>query len=70
MESWFHELEHEPKIRLLKTHSHASERRVYEANKERQGKEKPSPLDHYVIYYGVPGIQPVSYTHLTLPTKA
>ena len=32
----FHELEHGPNMRLLKTHSHASERRGYEAEKERQ----------------------------------
>ena len=36
METRFHELEHESKIRLLKTHSHTSERRDYEADKERQ----------------------------------
>ena len=32
----FHELEHESKMRLVKIHSHTSERRDYEANKERQ----------------------------------
>ena len=36
MEVRFHELEHEAKMRLLKTHSHTSERRDYEADKERQ----------------------------------
>ena len=36
VETRFHELEHESKIRLLKTHSHTSERRDYEADKERQ----------------------------------
>ena len=41
--SWkprFHELEHESKMRLLKTHSHTSERRGYEADKERQVKRE------------------------------
>ena len=40
--SWkprFHELGHESKVRLLKTHSHISERQGNEASKERQ-KEK------------------------------
>ena len=40
MEIRFHELEHEQKIRLLKTYSHASERRDYEADKERQEKRE------------------------------
>ena len=38
METRFHELEHEFKRRLLKTHSHTAERRVYESDKERQQK--------------------------------
>ena len=36
VETRFHEVEHDSKMRLLKTHSHTSERRDYEANKERQ----------------------------------
>ena len=36
METWFHELDNESKMRLLETHSHTSERRDYEADKERQ----------------------------------
>ena len=38
METRFHELfiEHESKLRLLKTHSHNSERQGYEADKEHQ----------------------------------
>ena len=40
MEVRFHELEHEAKMRLLKTHSHTSERRDYEADKKCQGKGK------------------------------
>ena len=39
METRFHELEHESKV-LLKTHSHTSERREYEAGKERQEKRQ------------------------------
>ena len=35
MEPRFHELKHESKMRLLKIHSHTSERRNYEADKER-----------------------------------
>ena len=31
VETLFHELEHESKMRLLKTHSHTSEQRGYEA---------------------------------------
>ena len=38
MKTRFHELKHEPKIRLLKTHSHTSERRGCEADKKRQEK--------------------------------
>ena len=38
METRFHELEHDSKMRLLKTHSHTSERRDYEADKKRQEK--------------------------------
>ena len=41
--SWkrrFHELERESKTRLLKTHSHTSERRGYEADKEFQVKRE------------------------------
>ena len=40
METRFHELEHESKMRLLKTHSHTSGWRGYEADKERQVKVK------------------------------
>ena len=41
METRFHELEHESKIRLLKTHSHTSERRGYEADTKRsEGRER------------------------------
>ena len=36
----FHELEHESKMRLFKTHFHTSERRGYKADKERQEKGK------------------------------
>ena len=36
MEARFHELEHESKMRLLKAHPHTSERRHYQADKERQ----------------------------------
>ena len=39
METRFHELEHESKV-LLKTHSHTSERREYEAGKERKEKRQ------------------------------
>ena len=39
VETRFHELEHESKMRLLKTHSHTSERRDYEDDKERQEKK-------------------------------
>ena len=46
METRFHEVEHESKMRLLKTHSHTSERRDYEADKERQEKrERKRPID-------------------------
>ena len=38
VETRFHELEHESKMRLLKTHSHTSERRGYQADKKRQEK--------------------------------
>ena len=40
MELLFHKLEHEPKIRLLKTHSYTSERRDYEAGKDHQEKRE------------------------------
>ena len=40
VETRFHELEHESKMRLLKTHSHTSERRDYEADKELQEKKE------------------------------
>ena len=40
METRFHELEHESQMRLLKTHSHTSERRGYKADKKRQEKGK------------------------------
>ena len=36
----FHELEHESKIRLLKTQSHTSGRQGYEADMERQVKRE------------------------------
>ena len=36
VQTQFHELEHELKMRLLKTHSHTSERRDHEADRERQ----------------------------------
>ena len=36
VETRFPELEHVSKVRLLKNHSHTSERRGYEADKERQ----------------------------------
>ena len=42
MQTRFHEPKHESKMRLLKSHSHTSERQGYEAGKERQeekGKE-------------------------------
>ena len=38
METRFRDLEHESKMRFLKTHSHTSERRGYEVDKERQEK--------------------------------
>ena len=45
VEARFHELEHESKIRLLKTHSYTSERRDCEADKERQKNgEKRRPI--------------------------
>ena len=37
--SRFHQLEHESKTRLLKTHSHTSERLGYEARKKREEKQ-------------------------------
>ena len=40
METRFHELENESKMRLLKNHSYTSERRDYEADKERQAKRE------------------------------
>ena len=40
METRFRELEHESNMRFLKTHSHTSERRGYEADKERQVKRE------------------------------
>ena len=40
METRFHELEHESKMRLLKIYSHISERRGYEADKKRQEKRE------------------------------
>ena len=40
VETPIHELEHVPKMRLLKTHTHTSERRGYEADKERQEKRE------------------------------
>ena len=40
METRFHELEHESKMWLLKTHSHTSEQRSYEPDKGRQEKGK------------------------------
>ena len=40
METRFRELEHESNMRFLKTHSHTSERRGYEADKERQEKRE------------------------------
>ena len=57
MEVRFHELEHEAKMRLLKTHSHTSERRDYEADKKclakvkerrpsREGREKSQRKAH------------------------
>ena len=36
METRFHETEHESNMRLLKTHSHTSERRDCEADNKRQ----------------------------------
>ena len=36
----FHELEHELKMRLFKTHSHTSERIGYETDKKRQEKKQ------------------------------
>ena len=44
VETRFHELKHEPKMRLLKTHSHTSERRGYEADKKRQEKREKGGL--------------------------
>ena len=41
-ETRFHEVEHESKMRLIKIQSNASERRGYEAEKERQLKGKYS----------------------------
>ena len=42
METRFNVLEHELKMRLLETHSHTSERRDYEAdrNVKKKGKER------------------------------
>ena len=40
METRFHELEHESKMRLLETHSHTSKRRAYGIDTERQKKRK------------------------------
>ena len=40
MRTRFDELEHESEMRLLKTHSHTTERRGYEAGKKRQEKRK------------------------------
>ena len=45
--SWkprFHELEHESKVRLLKTHSHTSERKGNKAGKVRRKVEKKENL--------------------------
>ena len=40
METRLYELEHESKMRLLKTHPHTSERQGYEADKARQQKRE------------------------------
>ena len=40
MQTRFHELEHESKAQLFKTHSNTSETRGYEAHKERQEKRE------------------------------
>ena len=43
--SWkFHELEHESKMRLPKTHSHTSERQGNEAGKVRKKRERKEDL--------------------------
>ena len=44
VETRLHELYIESKMQLLKTHSHASERRGYEAVKERQERGKKGGL--------------------------
>ena len=48
METRFHELEHESKMRLLKPHSHTSERRGYEADKKRH-EERESKV-YFEVY--------------------
>ena len=40
VETRLHEIEHESKMRLFKTHSHTSERRGYQADKKRQEKRE------------------------------
>ena len=56
LETRFHELEHESKMRLLKTHTHTSGRRGYEADKERQEKRerelKKTPPYHLKVGAG------------------
>ena len=73
LETRFHELEYESKMRLLKTHSNTSERRDYEADEERQTKRERKeayPQGTGKTSRKTTAISPesVSYTHLTLPT--
>lgn len=71
--SWkprFYELGHESKMRLLKTHSHTSGRRGYEANKESQEKVKTNRKGEKMSRQGIlSSPENANYGYSRVPSK-